>query len=245
MKKSMLLSLCLIAFFVASAQKPEQETVAFNNKKGWGIYAIVRPMWYNQTALNQRLNAANLPEVSKFNWQLGLGISYLFETGTELGLDVTSSSQNKNSNQSSLTAMPLAYDFVVRQNLASIARDFHLYAMAGGFGFEQLISIERQSPAVNQFQQALLTSNVSRISLATEGFVFGFGLKNIDLDKKQNHLAEYWALEIGYRLQLGKTWWSNTFYDISNGPEADVRQFYLSMKFGAFLKAKQKSKKER
>lgn len=235
----------MLIFFTASAQNPGPEEPSYSNKKGFGIYGIVQPMWFKQTALNQRLTAANLPQLSKFNWQMGLGISYLFKTGTEIGLDVTSSSKTNTSDQFHITTTPLAYDFVVRQNILSIVEGLQLYAMAGGGGFEQFMTIERPTPVVNQFQQALLTSNVARFTQATEGIVFGLGLKIIDSEQKKTQITDYAAFELGYRIQYGKTWWYNNFYDLNNGPEADLRQFYISFKWGGFIKGIVKSKKGR
>jgi hypothetical protein len=245
MKTSVLVSAMMLIFFTTSAQNPGPAEPSYNSKKGFGIYAIVQPMWFKQTALNQRLTAANLPQLSKFNWQMGLGISYLFKTGTELGLDVTSSSKTNTSDQFHITTTPIAYDFVVRQNILSIVQGLQLYAMAGGGGFEQNMSIERPTPIVNQFQQALLTNNVARFTQATEGIVFGLGLKIIDSEQKKTQLTDYAAFELGYRIQYGKTWWYNNFYDLNNGPEADLRQFYISFKWGGFIKGKNKPKKGR
>ncbi len=245
MKKSIIINAMMLIFFTASAQNPGPAEPSYSSKKGFGIYAIVQPMWYKQTALNQRLTAANLPQLSKFNWQMGLGISYLFKTGTEIGLDVTVSSKTNTSDLFHITITPLTYDFVVRQNIISLVPGLQLYAMAGGGGFEQFMSIERPTPVVNQFQQALLTSNVARFTQATEGVVFGLGLKIIDPDGKQKQVTEYSAFELGYRIQYGKTWWYNNFYDLNNGPEADLRQFYISFKWGGFIKGIVKPKKGR
>jgi hypothetical protein len=176
---------------------------------------------------------------------MGLGISYLFKTGTEIGLDVTSSSKTNTSDLFHITTTPLAYDFVVRQNILSIVEGLQLYAMAGGGGFEQFMTIERPTPVVNQFQQALLTSNVARFTQATEGIVFGLGLKIIDSEQKKTQITDYAAFELGYRIQYGKTWWYNNFYDLNNGPEADLRQFYISFKWGGFIKGINKPKKGR
>jgi hypothetical protein len=245
MKTSVLVSAMMLIFFAASAQNSGPAEPSYTSKKGFGIYAIVQPMWFKQTALNQRLTAANLPQLSKFNWQMGLGISYLFKTGTEIGLDVTSSSKTNTSDLFHITTTPLAYDFVVRQNILSIVEGLQLYAMAGGGGFEQFMTIERPTPVINQFQQALLTSNVARFTLATEGVVFGLGLKIIDSEQKKTQITDYAAFELGYRIQYGKTWWYNNFYDLNNGPEADLRQFYISFKWGGFIKGKNKPKKGR
>jgi hypothetical protein len=245
MKKSIIISAMMLIFFTASAQNPGPAEPSYSNKKGFGIYVIVQPMWYKQTALNQRLTDANLPQLSKFNWQMGLGISYLFKSGTEVGLDVTSSSKTNTSDLFHITTTPLAYDFVVRQNIISLVPGLQLYAMAGGGGFEQFMTIERPNPVVNQFQQALLTSNVARFTQATEGVVFGLGLKIIDSEQKKTQITDYAAFELGYRIQYGKTWWYNNFYDLNNGPEADLRQFYISFKWGGFIKGIVKPKKGR
>jgi hypothetical protein len=71
------------------------------------------------------------------------------------------------------------------------------------------------------------------------------GLKIIEADRKQTQLTDYWAIELGYRIQYGKTWWYNNFYDLNNGPEADLRQFYISLKWGGFIKGIVKPKKGR
>ena len=246
MKTSVLVSAMMLIFFAASAQNSGPAEPSYSSKKGFGICVIVQPMWYKQTALNQRLTTANLPQLSIFNWQMGLGFSYLFKTGTEIGFDVTVSSKTDTSDLFHIiTTTPLSYDFVVRQNILSIVEGIQLYAMAGGGAFQQFMTIEKPTPVVNQFQQALLTNNVARFTQETEGIVFGLGLKIIDSEQKQTQLTEYAAFELGYRIQYGKTLWYNNFYDLNNGPKANLRQFYISCKLGGFIKAINKPKKGR
>lgn len=226
------------------SQTPNEPERKFTTKKGFALYALLQPMWQNQDALNQRLATVNLPNIRSYNGQMGIGFSYLFKTGTELALDVSSSARTLSTPTYHMNISPISYDFVIRQSLIAIHREMQAYVLVGGAGFEQHISIERPTPVTQQFNQVLATNNVSRFSQSNDGILFGIGIRGISENERSKNVSEYFAIELGYRTQLGYMGWNTFYHMLENSPEADIRQFYLSIKLGAFLKAREKSRKK-
>lgn len=211
----------------------------YTSQKGFGFYALVQPSWYNQTALNERLATIGAGKMGKFSLSMGLGVSYLFKTGTELALDVAMFHRNYTNETYQLQAFPVNYDFVIRQSLFSL-RDAKVYVLAGAGGFEQAVTIERPVAANAAFNQVLAANNASRMTQMNDYFLAGLGLRFPTNENADKQVGEYVAMELGYRHQMGDSWWNTHFAELNNSPDASFRQFYLSFKFGLFVKGKKK-----
>lgn len=221
------------------AQVNEPAKNKYTAQKGFGFYALVQPSWYNQTALNERLATIGAGKMGKFSLSMGLGVSYLFKTGTELALDVAMFHRNYTNETYQLQAFPVNYDFVIRQSLFSL-RDAKVYVLAGAGGFEQAVTIERPVAANAAFNQVLAANNASRMTQMNDYFLAGLGLRFPTNENADKQVGEYVAMELGYRHQMGDSWWNTHFAELNNSPDASFRQFYLSFKFGLFLKGKKK-----
>lgn len=239
MKKAGLITALMLSVFSAMSQQKETPEKRFTSKKGFSVYAGIQPMIDEQKALNESLTNAALPGISNFNLLFGLGTSYLFKTGTELALDVAVRNNQKATQAYKMNTTPLAYDFVVRQSLFGI-NDADFYVAAGAGGFEQYFNIERITPVPTSFNQALSAPNAVALAQFSEYMVFGLGLRMIDNNGLEKAFTQYAAIEIGYRHQFGNTLWNNYFHEINDGPEARLRQFYMSFKFGGMMKGKNK-----
>jgi hypothetical protein len=221
------------------AQVNEPAKNKYTSQKGFGFYALVQPSWYNQTALNERLATIGGGKMGKFSLSMGLGVSYLFKTGTELALDVAMFHRNYTNETYQLQAFPVNYDFVIRQSLFSL-RDAKVYVLAGAGGFEQAVTIERPVAANAAFNQVLAANNASRMTQMNDYFLAGLGLRFPTNENADKQVGEYVAMELGYRHQMGDSWWNTHFAELNNSPDASFRQFYLSFKFGLFVKGKKK-----
>lgn len=221
------------------AQVNEPAKNKYTSQKGFGFYALVQPSWYNQTALNERLATIVAGKMGKFSLSMGLGVSYLFKTGTELALDVAMFHRNYTNETYQLQAFPVNYDFVIRQSLFSL-RDAKVYVLAGAGGFEQAVTIERPVAANAAFNQVLAANNASRMTQMNDYFLAGLGLRFPTNENADKQVGEYVAMELGYRHQMGDSWWNTHFAELNNSPDASFRQFYLSFKFGLFVKGKKK-----
>lgn len=221
------------------AQVNEPAKTRYTAKKGFGLYALVQPAWYNQTALNERLATIGAGKMGKFSLSMGLGVSYLFKTGTELALDLAMFQRRYTNETLLLQASPVNYDFVIRQSLFSV-RDAKVYVLAGAGGFEQAVTIERPVAADANFNQVLAANNASRVTQMNDYFLAGLGLRFTADENTSKPVGDYVAMELGYRHQMGDSWWNTHFTELNNSPDASFRQFYLSFKFGLFVKAKKK-----
>ncbi|MBM3440028.1 MAG: hypothetical protein FJX94_04130 [Bacteroidetes bacterium] len=234
----------LAILFTTKGQENDLPPAKYTTNKGWSIYAIVQPLYYHQESLNNRLSQNGLPGFQRLTLPLGIGFSYLFKTGTELSLDLVTTSAHRSTPESASylfsSSLGMA-DFSVKQSVAKI-NQATIYAMAGLGGSNQVMSIERKNTTVTSFNNAILTNNVTQLIQSDEYLSFGIGIRALADEDERKAVTEYAIIEAGYRHQIGETWWQTQFMMLDNGPNAALRQFYISFKYGAFLKGKQKSK---
>lgn len=235
-----LLLLFVLAFpYMTPAQPANPRPPAYSDFRGWAGYMLVQPAWQGRSAFDNEVEAAGFPASSVFGFNVGLGASYLFGTGTSVGLEFAYRSAEGERNGNSVRVQPHYYVLNIRQYLLDV-RTARFFVSGSLFGAEQSYTFTRPLPPPASPTQAIGTNNVSQLYRNAEGAGFGLGLTFRGERGKEYRVTDWVEMETGYRSNYAAPFYTVNAAELSALPEDRLRQFYITMRAGVFVRGRAK-----
>jgi hypothetical protein len=235
------LVLCFISCFLlknAVAQFTNNSTL-FRNDRGVTVHMLVQPSWQNNSVFNKQLETIGYPTQNSFGLHLGIGASYLFKTGTSVGLEYAIHPTQKQANGNSTKLNQHLFLFTVKQYIVDLHRA-RLFISLSGMGLEEQYTFNRQMSPPSSLVNALTTPNTTRFNRYADGIRGSIGITFKGENGLTHRITDFVEMETGYRMHVGTPFYTSGEADLPALSGDSFRQFYIAFRGGLFIRKKKK-----